>query len=146
MQKMVSKVYARRFLIVFFVAFAAWFLTFFALRQKPWGADFAICVGYTIFVAGLFYAADHPRNFTRIKGSTLILFAIQHACFLIAAIAVYHFILPWEPSLAAVSSPKLNLGLGIPNLMMVGLAFIEKWLLDRDFNRGSDGAKEESSE
>ena len=130
----------------FYLALIAWFLIFFTLGNRPWGANLAICVGYSILAAGVVYADKDFRIFFQRTRRPLILIAIQHACFLIAAIALFRAVMIVEPALDPISVPWLNWGFAIPVLTMWGLAFGEKWLLFRDVDRASGVSPDDSRE
>lgn len=128
----------------FCTALIAWFLIYFALRHKPWGTDFAVCVGYTILAAGVIYADKDSSIFSPKTRPPLILIVVQHACFLIVAIVLFRAIASIEPALDTISLPKENWGIAVPALSMFGLAYGEKWLLSRNSNQRSGTDDEDS--
>jgi hypothetical protein len=98
--------------------------------------DLAVCVGYTILVAGVIYADKDSRIFSPKTRGPLILIAVQHACSLIVAIVLFRAIAHIEPALDAISLPKQNWGIAVHALSMFGLAYGEKWLLSRNSDQG----------
>lgn len=128
----------------FYTALIAWFLISFAFRNWPWGANLAVCVGYTILAAGVIYADKDSRVFSPKTRGPFVLIALQHACFLIVAIVLFHAVMYVEPTLEAASSLQFQWFFAVPVATMWGLAYGEKWVLSRDRKQDS-GADDEDA-
>lgn len=125
----------------FYIALIAWFLISFAFRHRPWGANLGVRVGYTILVAGVIYSDKDSRIFSPKTRGPFILIALQHVCFLIGAIALYHASMYIS---STYDAPHMRLSTGIPTLAVWGLACGEKWLLSRNPGQRSGDDDEDS--